>query len=329
MQNYFGEITFKGKKVKWVSTFPKSLKFTCNKCTSCCCNNRVEVCSKELKNFHKKDLRKINDFYFLKLSPNGKCIFLNGENCKIYEKRPTVCSEYPFKPIIIRNTVYIDVLYTCPQVLLGRNSEEINLDNIVKKNLSQIGDSFEFNFNYSHLIKYWKKEVQDCKGDLFIYNTNDNWQDSMSKIINMIKKKKITFYGVDISKNSRFSLKINKDFVSYTSDNSLIVKPLNFLSKKDKTIEASSAIVSYLLKIWDRKSSQVDLFCFSKNNLIPEDKSFKESCIRITMLLELMAHLIALKNDHQIIEYADVIEAITSIDEYVFLPARMINAKKL
>lgn len=50
---------------------------------------------------------------------NGKCPFLNGKACKIYDLRPLVCRLYPFSLEKSGNTYVFEASDDCPGVDLG------------------------------------------------------------------------------------------------------------------------------------------------------------------------------------------------------------------
>ena len=92
------------------------VSFTCQRCAKCCMDSeerdrRIILLKCEVKEisaytglppekFCRKapeDLLEIYKPYeYEMLKVNGKCVFLNGNTCTIYEKRPLVCRFHPF-----------------------------------------------------------------------------------------------------------------------------------------------------------------------------------------------------------------------------------------
>lgn len=51
---------------------------------------------------------------------NGKCVFLDGKACRIYNVRPLICSFYPFSIKRGDNGYKFEVSEECPGIGLGK-----------------------------------------------------------------------------------------------------------------------------------------------------------------------------------------------------------------
>jgi len=58
--------------------------------------NEIILIEDEIKKFHKNEIKKIYDEYYLSIKNDGFCPFLENEKCNIYNKRPAMCKAYPF-----------------------------------------------------------------------------------------------------------------------------------------------------------------------------------------------------------------------------------------
>jgi Fe-S-cluster containining protein len=94
-------------------TYPKDLKFECNKCTLCCGDTKektrhIIMLENEAIKIQKQTNININDFCFgntnqqpykfeMKKQYDNKCFFLKHNVCSIYNFRPLICRFYPFE----------------------------------------------------------------------------------------------------------------------------------------------------------------------------------------------------------------------------------------
>jgi Fe-S-cluster containining protein len=58
-----------------------------------------------------------------KTGAGGKCFFLRGTDCSVYEQRPLVCRFYPFKLATLRGTHKFRCTSECPGIGKGRRLE--------------------------------------------------------------------------------------------------------------------------------------------------------------------------------------------------------------
>ena len=92
---------------------PRGLLFQCDRCALCCGDTekrvrtilllKSEACRIRLKTGKRFDefVDKVEGFqpyvYRMKKTESGKCLFLDGNLCSIYDLRPLVCRFYPFE----------------------------------------------------------------------------------------------------------------------------------------------------------------------------------------------------------------------------------------
>ena len=94
-------------------TYPVNVRFECNQC-GLCCGDTVEkarhilLLESEAQDISVKTGLPIADFaveasssqpyvYEIKKPSQGKCIFLENNQCTIYKSRPLICRFYPFE----------------------------------------------------------------------------------------------------------------------------------------------------------------------------------------------------------------------------------------
>ncbi len=142
----------------FTSTTNKTFSFSsCETCGAKCCNGKegtvyAQIILEDFKEVYKNFpiLFIYGDLGFLKpvlILTNGKdfCKYLENFKCTIYEKRPSICKNYPLSPNL-DNTIYIDEL--CPAV-----KEESTNNFIVQNNhINKI-------FIHNTLINYQEKYI--------------------------------------------------------------------------------------------------------------------------------------------------------------------------
>ena len=118
--------------------YPSTVRFRCLKCGICCGdtkekNRHVLILRLEAEQIAKTTLQPINKFAvelrgkapygyeMKKRAEDGKCVFLEKNNCTIYSLRPLICKFYPFELKMSRNKKYM-FLFTeeCPGINKGR-----------------------------------------------------------------------------------------------------------------------------------------------------------------------------------------------------------------
>ena len=116
--------------------YPKHLSFRCEFCTLCCRDTekrvrRILLLKADVDNISSETSMEIDRFaegiegfrpyiYQMKKTADGRCIFLKGNLCSIYNVRPLVCRFYPFQLRSIGSNRYV-FTYTkeCPGIGKG------------------------------------------------------------------------------------------------------------------------------------------------------------------------------------------------------------------
>jgi len=76
------------------------IRINCGSCCKCCHNTEMPLTEEDIERieslgYDRRDFTiKIDGIYRLR-NVNGKCFFLEGRRCKIYEHRPLGCRIYP------------------------------------------------------------------------------------------------------------------------------------------------------------------------------------------------------------------------------------------
>jgi len=126
-----------GGKASAALTYPVGLRFECQRCSRCCgdtktrerrivlleaevgliaATNRVPSATFALPNAGTQA------YTFSMRKVDGRCIFLNGTECTVYEARPLVCRFYPFELRCSENGGYefIGTEDDCPGIGRGK-----------------------------------------------------------------------------------------------------------------------------------------------------------------------------------------------------------------
>jgi Fe-S-cluster containining protein len=70
----------------------------------------------------------------------GKCIFLKGAGCSIYEIRPLVCRFYPFKLVTLKNGKHwFSSTRECPGIGRGERLERVYFENLFRRACEKLG----------------------------------------------------------------------------------------------------------------------------------------------------------------------------------------------
>ncbi|MFW6189977.1 MAG: YkgJ family cysteine cluster protein [Planctomycetota bacterium] len=96
--------------------YADGLRFECSRCNACCGGapgyvwvEREEIeriaafLGLETKEFTRRYCRKVWWRISLVEMPDGDCVFLSDEGCRIYPVRPTQCRTFPFWPDIVKS----------------------------------------------------------------------------------------------------------------------------------------------------------------------------------------------------------------------------------
>jgi len=130
--------------------YPKNVHFKCERCALCCGDTKDRVRSIlllkiEAEHISKKTLKSVDEFtekigghkpyvYLMKKTEDGKCIFLKGSSCTIYQIRPLICRFYPFELKEVESNRYT-FAYTkeCPAVGKGRQLKRSYFERLFRK----------------------------------------------------------------------------------------------------------------------------------------------------------------------------------------------------
>ncbi|MFQ6129875.1 MAG: YkgJ family cysteine cluster protein [Candidatus Hadarchaeaceae archaeon] len=115
--------------------YPKNVHFECQRCAQCCGDSshrgrNVLLLESEVRQIsNETGLRPLSfASYSLSIQPyryrmkkrNGKCVFLDGKACRIYNIRPLICRFYPFSLKTSDNGYRFEVSDECPGIGLGK-----------------------------------------------------------------------------------------------------------------------------------------------------------------------------------------------------------------
>ena len=101
---------------------------SCKRCGGCCTGKLIPLYEKDLvrlsglKSFYlpaNSLEREVTGAKYKMKMINSKCIFLDGTNCKVYEKRPDTCRRHPF--IVTERRILVSA--TCPGVDWSRDGD--------------------------------------------------------------------------------------------------------------------------------------------------------------------------------------------------------------
>ena len=149
--------------------YPNQIHFHCLKCGICCGdteekNRHILLLSNEAAHIAKKLRQPISDFatrienrapysFEMKKKENGKCPFLEKNQCAIYSFRPLICRFYPFEMKGRQDQKYV-FIYTdeCPGINKGRKLKENYFKRMFQMALHEFNSLQELNVKKS---KQW------------------------------------------------------------------------------------------------------------------------------------------------------------------------------
>ena len=116
--------------------YPRNVGFNCKRCALCCGDTghktrRILLLGSEAHQISKETQLALDRFteevkgfepykYRMRKTKNGKCVFLEGNSCSIYNLRPLVCRFYPFQLKNLNDNSYVfSCTYECPGVKKG------------------------------------------------------------------------------------------------------------------------------------------------------------------------------------------------------------------
>ncbi|MDI6883971.1 MAG: YkgJ family cysteine cluster protein [Hadesarchaea archaeon] len=113
---------------------PKNIRFECQRCARCCGDTshrgrNILLMESEVERISKHTgLRPLSfaspasnsgHYRYRMKKRNGKCVFLEGKACRIYDIRPLICRFYPFSIRKTNNTYMFEIAKDCPGIGLG------------------------------------------------------------------------------------------------------------------------------------------------------------------------------------------------------------------
>ncbi len=113
---------------------PRNTRFECQRCARCCgdtshrgrnlllTREEVERISSRTRTSplsFSSSISKNGQYRYKMKKRGGKCVFLDGKSCRIYNTRPIVCKFYPFSMCKNKGDIVFDVSEDCPGVGLG------------------------------------------------------------------------------------------------------------------------------------------------------------------------------------------------------------------
>lgn len=113
---------------------PKNIHFECQRCARCCGDTshrgrNVLLTKGEVERISKRISQRPLSFassysnsghYQYKMKKrSGKCIFLDGKACRIYDTRPLICRFYPFSMRKSNGSYVFETAEECPGIGLG------------------------------------------------------------------------------------------------------------------------------------------------------------------------------------------------------------------
>ena len=138
MLPYKGTVDIDGKVINWQTTFDQSVKFKCIRCGLSCIGADVQLTEKEIekiksvteKEFYEEYTTPFGNMRRRLKKINNRCIFLDDKlNCTIYQNRPLLCREYPFKVLFTaKNTSVIDTTLHCSCIIKKEFTKENEVD---------------------------------------------------------------------------------------------------------------------------------------------------------------------------------------------------------
>ncbi|MCK4384814.1 MAG: YkgJ family cysteine cluster protein [candidate division Zixibacteria bacterium] len=115
--------------------YPKKVRFECQRCAQCCGDSshrgrNIMLLESEVRqisnttglrplSFASRSLS-IQPYRYRMKKRNGKCVFLDGKACRIYNIRPLICRVYPFSIKRGDNGYKFEVSEECPGIGIGK-----------------------------------------------------------------------------------------------------------------------------------------------------------------------------------------------------------------
>lgn len=119
-------------------TCPANVRFSCTRCGLCCGDTpqktrHILTLTSEAEKIAEETCKPIADFtveikgkppysHEIKKTGDGKCVFLQENQCTVYENRPLICRFYPFQLTYNKDmeTHVFDFTLECPAINQGK-----------------------------------------------------------------------------------------------------------------------------------------------------------------------------------------------------------------
>ena len=131
-------------------TYPANVSFGCSQCGICCSDTKqktrhillleaeAEIIASQTK-LDKNDFsfqidEKLPFCYEMKKTGEGKCVFLEENQCRIYQTRPLICRFYPFELKFEKDKQLhvFDFTHECPGIGQGKDFSLIDFERLFK-----------------------------------------------------------------------------------------------------------------------------------------------------------------------------------------------------
>jgi len=333
MQPYSGTVKIDGKQIKWQTSFPNTVKFECQHCSHCCIATTVSVNKQEQKAFDKQDIEQKQLRPIIKGSDKEECRFHKSNKCNIYNKRPFVCREYPFKVCFVRpHIAIIDTVKTCKSMITESSKTEPDFNNLIKLAYNynkQILDSIPLIL--SNLL-----EESDIKN---IVEKSIDWPE--------LRKTLFTLLKTDSAKPYKFYNTEKDDFfIIVPEETKVIIKSMNQPenTKKTKELDISEInnleletttkdnLIEYLTTIFNRHTTLMD-FTFAMDKLIQNNINIDQKLLQIMTIEKIHAlmmffmNIVATSNNEQQISQKTLNKTIFMLDSSFLAPMEGIIQK--
>ncbi len=133
--------------------YPRNVRFECQRCAKCCGDSshrgrNILLLESEVEQISKATGRRplsfasrslsIQSYRYRMKKRNGKCVFLGGKACRIYNIRPLVCRFYPFSLKKGDNGHRFEFSDECPGIGLGKVIGEGEFRGMLEKARSKL-----------------------------------------------------------------------------------------------------------------------------------------------------------------------------------------------
>lgn len=149
-------------------SYPRDVCFECTRCALCCGDTQsrarhVLLLREEAQTISRAVLEAVEAFAveikgqepyayeMKKTAEEGKCFFLEGRNCIVYELRPLVCRFYPFELRAKKDGKH-RFFYTqeCPGIGRGKELEKDYFEGLFRRACRQLGAQMARGVTASH-----------------------------------------------------------------------------------------------------------------------------------------------------------------------------------